>query len=178
MKMSISRTFAIAGPALFVGIVSAQANTAGFDKSMAPILEAYLKIQNTLAGDGADGVEASAKAIAKLTKKVSAKGIAGAQAKHYQALPATLHRAALALRRAKGLDKQREAFKSLSRAMALWVSISKPVGVNVVFCSMAKASWLQRDKSIRNPYYGSKMLACGQIIAGADKGHGDGHMKH
>jgi hypothetical protein len=28
---------------------------------------------------------------------------------------------------------------------------------------MAKASWLQRDKQISNPYYGSKMLRCGEL---------------
>ena len=45
--------------------------------------------------------------------------------------------------------------------MAMWATMSKPAGVNVVFCSMAKASWLQTDKKIRNPYYGKKMLTCG-----------------
>ena len=72
----------------------------------------------------------------------------------------------------------RDAFKELSRPMAMWVTMSKPAGVNVVFCSMAKGSWLQTDAKIRNPYYGAKMLSCGQIIGGTHKGKASGHMKH
>ena len=29
---------------------------------------------------------------------------------------------------------------------------------------MTKGSWLQLTKEVRNPYHGSKMLYCGQII--------------
>jgi len=32
-----------------------------------------------------------------------------------------------------------------------------------VYCDMAKASWLQMDRKIRNPYYGKEMLECGEI---------------
>jgi hypothetical protein len=28
---------------------------------------------------------------------------------------------------------------------------------------MAKAGWLQADKTVRNPYFGQAMLSCGQI---------------
>ena len=33
-------------------------------------------------------------------------------------------------------------------------------------CSMAKARWLQRDNETKNPFYGQKMLTCGDLIAG------------
>ena len=51
----------------------------------------------------------------------------------------------------QGHRKQREAFKELSRPLAMWATMSKPAGLNVVFCSMAKGSWLQRDKTDRQP---------------------------
>ena len=44
--------------------------------------------------------------------------------------------------------------------------MAKPKGVYVVFCSMAKGSWLQTGKEIRNPYDGKKMLTCGEIVGG------------
>ena len=32
-----------------------------------------------------------------------------------------------------------------------------------VYCPMKKASWLSADKAIKNPYYGSSMLTCGEV---------------
>jgi hypothetical protein len=29
---------------------------------------------------------------------------------------------------------------------------------------MVKKNWLQADKEIRNPYYGSSMLKCGELV--------------
>lgn len=36
---------------------------------------------------------------------------------------------------------------------------------------MAKASWVQKRGKVRNPYYGPKMLDCGEVVGG--DGHGD-----
>jgi hypothetical protein len=35
--------------------------------------------------------------------------------------------------------------------------------VKLTYCPMVKASWLQKEDKIRNPYYGSTMLECGQF---------------
>ncbi|RYF85874.1 MAG: DUF3347 domain-containing protein, partial [Chitinophagaceae bacterium] len=37
----------------------------------------------------------------------------------------------------------------------------KPVYVQ--YCPMKKATWLSSEKQIRNPYYGSSMLTCGEV---------------
>ncbi|RYF79677.1 MAG: DUF3347 domain-containing protein, partial [Chitinophagaceae bacterium] len=31
------------------------------------------------------------------------------------------------------------------------------------YCPMKNASWLSSAKQIRNPYYGSSMLTCGEV---------------
>ncbi len=31
------------------------------------------------------------------------------------------------------------------------------------YCPMVKASWLQTDRAIRNPYMGRAMLSCGEL---------------
>ena len=36
-------------------------------------------------------------------------------------------------------------------------------GVKLAYCPMVKASWLQKGDTIRNPYYGSAMLECGEF---------------
>ena len=168
----------LAASSLLTAACAQAAKPAPFDQGMQPILAEYVKIHAVLAGDKTAGVTVAAKKIAKLTAKLDASGVKGETAKHYQAMPAKLKAAATKLAGAKGIKAMREAFKSLSRPMVMWTTMSKPTGVNVVFCSMAKGSWLQRDKKILNPYYGAKMLTCGEIISGADKGGASGHMKH
>jgi len=81
------------------------------------------------------------------------------------------------LAKTKGIEAMRKALKPLSQPLVMWATMSKAAGVNVVFCSMAKGSWLQKEKVIANPYYGSKMLRCDEIISGKDKGTKGGHMK-
>jgi len=155
----------------------AKANTAAFDKAMAPIVAEYETIHKALAGDTEDGVARAAKKIAKLAGKVDAKSVTGKHAAHNKHLPMKIKAAATKLSKAKGIAKQRKAFMELSRPLAMWATMSKPAGINVVFCSMAKGSWLQRDKKIANPYYGAKMLRCGEVVSGQHKGASDGHMK-
>ena len=156
---------------------AAHADTAKFDAAMQPLLTPYFKIHAALAGDTDKGVAKAAKKIARLAGKVNPKSVDGMHAAHYKALPGKIKAAASTLAKAKGIAAQREAFKDLSKPLAMWVSMSKPAGVNVVFCSMAKGSWLQKDKTIANPFYGAKMLRCGEIIGGKDKGEAGGHMK-
>jgi hypothetical protein len=65
----------------------------------------------------------------------------------------------------KDLNKQREYFVSLSSNMATVAQSvrldSQPVYLQ--YCPMKKASWLSSEKAIRNPYYGSSMLTCGNL---------------
>jgi Cu(I)/Ag(I) efflux system membrane fusion protein len=42
------------------------------------------------------------------------------------------------------------------------------MGLHVFECSMAKARWLQRDSGTKNPFYGEKMLTCGDEIDGPE----------
>lgn len=157
---------------------SARAGTSTFDKAMQPIVKQYLKIHKALADDTTKGVAGAAKKITRLTAKVDVKTVKGEHAGHYKDLPKKIKTAAIALSKIKGLKEQREAFKPLSRPLVMWATMSKPDGINVVFCSMAKGSWLQTDKVIANPYYGSQMLRCGEVVSGKDKGTAGGHMKH
>ncbi len=63
------------------------------------------------------------------------------------------------------LDKQRAAFNDVSNLMWLLVKDSEKVNGTVYYqyCPMKKAYWLSREKEIKNPYYGSAMLTCGNV---------------
>ena len=65
----------------------------------------------------------------------------------------------------KDLKKQREYFAIFSNSMA---SLAKAVKLSdqpvyQAYCPMKKAYWLTSEKAIKNPYYGSSMLTCGEI---------------
>lgn len=174
----IRSTLIIISAVLFLASPAVANSKDKFDAAMRALLTPYLKIHAALAGDADKGVAQAASKIAKLAGKIDPGTISSKHAAHYQALPGKIKAAAARVAKAKGIAAQREAFKKLSRPFAMWVTMSKPGEVNLVFCSMAKGSWLQKEKIIANPYYGAKMLRCGEIIRGKDKGHASGHMKH
>jgi hypothetical protein len=71
---------------------------------------------------------------------------------------------AAALASAGDLEAARHAFAELSDAMITYRVTSeeepKPV---VVYCSMAKHSWLQPKGPVSNPYFEASMRTCGEI---------------
>ncbi|MBT8464911.1 MAG: DUF3347 domain-containing protein [Deltaproteobacteria bacterium] len=145
-----------------------QTGTQRFDQQMKPILESYLHIANSLAADSLDGVSQKAGAIAKQAATLDSGSVSGEHAAHYTNVPTNLKKAAQALGKANTLGDAREGFKKLSMPMAMWATMSKPKDMDVLYCSMAKASWVQKHGKVRNPYYGPKMLDCGEIVGGAN----------
>jgi Cu(I)/Ag(I) efflux system membrane fusion protein len=133
---------------------------------MRPVLAGYLVVQETLAADSLERVEETATAIADAAAKLDAADITGEHTEHYRSLPATIASASYELAKASTIEAARDAFKGLSRPMAIWATMSAPAGIDVVFCPMANANWLQTAGDIKNPYYGSGMLACGEVVGG------------
>lgn len=66
----------------------------------------------------------------------------------------------------KNLEDQRTAFGELSKK--LWVLLKGfPMDERELFynyCPMKKQYWIDQEPTIRNPFYGNKMLSCGQTI--------------
>ena len=69
----------------------------------------------------------------------------------------------------KDAGHQRDHFGSFSRNMMLLMKASKPAEkVYYQHCPMFNngkgADWLSKESSIKNPYYGNKMLTCGKTV--------------
>ncbi|KFF05077.1 DUF3347 domain-containing protein [Flavobacterium reichenbachii] len=63
------------------------------------------------------------------------------------------------------LKKQRETFKSLSKSTYDLIKVSNPdQPIYKQYCPMADADWLSKEKAVKNPYYGSSMLTCGNVV--------------
>ncbi|NCU05676.1 MAG: DUF3347 domain-containing protein [Chitinophagaceae bacterium] len=69
----------------------------------------------------------------------------------------------------KELAKKRESFEMVSNAFYDMVRVIKPTGATIYYqyCPMAfndkGAYWLSSADSIMNPYFGKKMLTCGEV---------------
>jgi len=157
---------------MFVVIASAGnpafAGSEKFDAEMQPILAEYLKIADQLALDKTDGVNDAAKKIDGLAGSVSSSLVTGEHASHYKSIPGSISDGAKKMIQAKEIAGMRSAFVSLSKPVVMWASMSKPSGINVVYCQGDPGLWLQKGAVIRNPYNGSKKPACGDIISGSD----------
>ncbi len=139
-----------------------------FDEKMLPILAEYLKMADMLASDKTEGVADAAKRIEGLAGSVSSSLVTGEHASHYKSIPGNISDGAKKMIQAKEIAGMRSAFVSLSKPVVMWAAMSKPSGINVVYCQGDPGSWLQKGAVIRNPYNGSKKLACGDIISGPD----------
>jgi len=64
------------------------------------------------------------------------------------------------------INKQRTGFILLSKlmwTMAEQMPAQKKNTVYLQVCPMTGASWLSKEKEIRNPYYPKNMLTCGEV---------------
>ncbi len=123
------------------------------------ILREYYGIQKSLATDSTGGVAVAAKKIATLS------GQAARSETKARAQLLALSTAAAALR-AQDINAARLGFGELSMRLTAYLQAAGPrkIPPYQFFCPMAQKGWLQADKDTRNPYYGSSMLKCGDLI--------------
>jgi hypothetical protein len=134
-----------------VAVVAMAVVTAAQGSALSALVEPYLHVQDALASDRLEGVPAQAQAIEKAATSL------GSDA-------APMAAAARKLASAGDLAAAREAFGELSAALVAFADKTKSgygTDVRLAYCPMKKLPWLTRDKTIRNPYYGSAMLTCG-----------------
>jgi len=143
-------------PSVAAVTVSAEAKAA-LDK----VLAAYDTLHGALVKDSLDGVAETAAKLAEAAR--TARTVVG---------DATLEARLTEIEaRARGLggadlEATRTAFGEVSKALVPLVSAVAELreGRRVFLCPMAHGyqKWIQREPSLRNPYFGSKMLTCGE----------------
>lgn len=123
------------------------------------LLENYYSIQKSLASDSINGISASAAQLADISRKSAA---TEPQAK---AQLLTLADAATKFQ-AADLKSARGGFGELSDKMIAFLQVAgaKRNPPYQFFCPMVKKNWLQPNKETRNPYFGSAMLTCGELV--------------
>lgn len=116
------------------------------------LVDPYLQVQAGLASDKIDGLAMHAKAIetAAVALGKEAQGVVAGAKK---------------LGAAKDIAGARTAFGEMSDALVTYAQKTKTdLGdLRVAYCPMVNKPWLQKEKDIKNPYYGSAMLTCGSF---------------
>jgi len=170
---------------LLISATSAFAHSDAFQpKFVDTLVNPYLAIQKGLAGDDLKAAQVGANNFLEAMKNAPNEGEAKEEA-------ADLSTPAKTISEASDIKAARMAFLELSREvipLVKHVGVTKGINLFTVHCPMAfghqGGDWIQSDKTVANPYLGSKMLRCGSIqkqIAGntdASHGHSDHDDEH
>ena len=134
---------------LFFGI-----SLMAYAQNTSPILANYLKLKDALV---ASDVTKSTQAVAELSKSIDASP--------EFAQKNDLKKQVAAMAKTTDLEKQRATFADVSTT--IWEAAKTQKWNNqelfYQYCPMKKTYWLSTESAIKNPYYGSKMLACGSV---------------
>ena len=128
------------------------------DSSKTQLLTTYYTLKEALVNSNATSAATAAEALVTVINSTDQQTL-------NDVARAALIKEASAISQSKDIKLQREKFSSLSNEM---FELAKAVKLSAdpiyqQYCPMKKASWLSKDKAIKNPYYGSAMLTCGSV---------------
>ena len=143
----------------FAQFVPSQREDSTQQYQLSQLLSQYYNIKDALVAG--NGTEASAKAeeFIKIANSLDYKLISEGNIN-------ALVKDATLISETKDLKKQRKYFSNFSNNMADLAKAVKLSSATIykAYCPMEKANWLSNSKAIKNPYYGSAMLTCGNIV--------------
>lgn len=144
---------------------------AAFVDQVEPLLKQYFAVRKGLSSDDARAAAEAAKAFLTELDTVDMGLLEGPSHMAWMELSSAMKNAAGQIARTEDIAKQREAFSPFSADL---VELVKSFGaladaqLYVLRCPMAfggrGARWLQTDQETENPYYGSAMLRCGEVV--------------
>ncbi len=141
---------------------------AAFAQQLEAALTAYFNIQQALGTDDMESAKTAADELKEKLQHVDMGLLEGEGHMLWMDHLKNLNAYTVKLQKASSIEKQRDAFFSLSKQWALTLRIfpiHRPV--QQAYCSMAfdntGALWLQSSDEILNPYFGASMARCGEI---------------
>ena len=138
-----------------------------FKGQLEEVFNAYIKLKDAFVSDDSGAASTLTKTLLSAMKKVDMKQLTDHNAhNHWMTISKEITESATSISKISDIEKQRGHFKHLSAHLSKGVKL---FGVNQKvyeqFCPMADnnkgAYWLSLKEKIQNPYYGSKMLGCG-----------------
>lgn len=127
------------------------------------IIDNYLQIKNALVSDNKDAAAKGATMMLTAFSNFDMSHLSEAQHKEYMEIVESGKEQAEHIVE-NPIDHQREHFETLSTDIIDLITL---LGTNKTlyldYCPMKKVSWLSETKAIKNPFYGSEMITCGNV---------------
>jgi hypothetical protein len=130
-----------------------------------PVFDDYFAMKNALVKSDAKTTSAKAKELLSAIGVVKMDKLKAEEHTVWMKVIKKITADAKSISLNQDLKKQRETFKSLSKNTYELIKASNPAEtVYYQYCPMADANWLSKEKAVKNPYYGSSMLTCGNVV--------------
>jgi len=139
-----------------------------FKKQLTNVYQKYLVLKDAFVISNSKKVVNSAKEIAKAIINVDMKLVSGDAHIVWMEQVSALNKSIEIIQNSSDIEQQRKAFAALSLSFYKSVKIFGLEGAVTYYqyCPMANtdkgAFWFSNSKEIRNPYFGQKMLKCGE----------------
>ncbi|WP_374173917.1 DUF3347 domain-containing protein [Flavobacterium tructae] len=129
------------------------------------VYDAYFTVKDALIKSDAKLTSAKAKDLLDAITAIKMNQLKGEEHNAWMKVMKKITADAKSISATTDLKKQRETFKSLSKNTYELIKVSKAdQAVYKQHCPMVDADWLSKEKTIKNPYYGSSMLTCGSVV--------------
>jgi Cu(I)/Ag(I) efflux system membrane fusion protein len=158
----------------------------GFRAQIRALYDAYTGLAIALAGDDFEAAQGTLPIIETALDDVEGNALPEDDRDPWATGREKMEEALSSMQQAENIEGLRDSLVSMTAGLTQTIQvygIAEGAPVYVAHCPMAMdnqgADWLQKDTAIRNPYYGSMMLECGEIMerldkAGVDASH-EGH---
>ncbi|MDT8415416.1 MAG: efflux RND transporter periplasmic adaptor subunit [Flavobacteriaceae bacterium] len=133
------------------------------------LVDQYLLLKNTLVKDNFAEADKQVKALQKAFSETSMGLFTGDSHNKWMDYQKRMQVQTTQFLQTKSIDEARTVFIELSNIMIEMTSDFGPFAQTfyVQYCPMANqnkgAEWISASKNVENPYYGAKMLGCGEV---------------
>lgn len=140
----------------------------GMDKQLSELFTGYIHLKNEFVLSDTKKIKQAALEFQSALTKIDLKQLSGETHQKWFEISRSMDKQIKRITGSGNIDEQRRAFSILSD---LFYNAVKEFGlkestVYYQYCPMADndkgAHWLSESKAIRNPYFGSKMMNCGE----------------
>ncbi|MBW6481523.1 MAG: efflux RND transporter periplasmic adaptor subunit [Vicingaceae bacterium] len=144
-----------------------------FKSQLGTVVSSYLLLKEKLTNDNAN-IQTDVKAIQKSLKTVDMSLVMEDAHNEWMKALNSLNKALKLLEKAVNIEEQRNHFLTISKSLSdavqkLGVQMEGENTLYIEHCPMANENnggyWLSLEKEIKNPYFGKKMLKCGEVKA-------------
>jgi hypothetical protein len=142
---------------------------ATFQNQLAGVFTSYVGLKEAFVSSDANKVKAEASATQQALSKVDMKLVSGVAHNDWMNYMGGIESSLKEIQASGDIEVQRKSFSTLSENLYKSIKAYGLGGKNAFyeFCPMAfnneGAYWLSDQEQIRNPYFGDKMLTCGEV---------------